>query len=659
MLLALSPDRANAGARVHLRGVVTLPWDRSSLIVQDRTAGIWVYLTTPETLAKGDTVEIDGHVRQGLFSPVVDADRVQRVGRSPLPKPHIATFRQISTGELDSQYVSITGLVLSTGVSYQRAKPHLISLQIGAKGGVITASFPDRDADEARSLTGALVRITAPVMCMKNQNMQIIAPLLSGDSIREDIRVLRRPPRDLFGEPTIPLNRIMQYRAGTSYWHRVHVQGVVTYFNGGDGLYLENNGEALFIKTDQVNGISPGDWVDVVGFPAPRNFGPILEHGLVRPLGRRTPCVPIQTSIASLSSGTLNNVLVRIEGKLIRRVREPDGYMFLIQDGSSILLAELGFEDNLHKLPELQEGSRVAITGISSLVVEGTWNYGVDTAYSVRPKILLRTPLDIVTVEAPGWWTTRHLVYLSVALACLVMAFLILLINARLREWRSQTMHSEKERLSNEIHDTLAQSFAGIGYHLQAIRKSIPLNMPELREQIDHARELVRYSHKEALRSIAQLESDQLLTCDPAESLLASAKKLVNGNNVTITATTTGKPRTLPPQMTDALTRIGQEAITNAVRHADPTNLSVSLTYKSNSVELVVRDDGCGFVNNGDVLGFGLRGMRSRAAAVSAKLEVRSRPGNGTSVVVNVPIRNPLSIFRYRAGRPAMNGVEQ
>jgi signal transduction histidine kinase len=105
-----------------------------------------------------------------------------------------------------------------------------------------------------------------------------------------------------------------------------------------------------------------------------------------------------------------------------------------------------------------------------------------------------------------------------------------------------------------------------------------------------------------------------------------------------VTTIVKGIPITLPVRIATCLLRIGQEAIANAIRHADPSRLEISIAYESALMRLSIRDDGRGFVKSGDLLGFGLRGMRKRAASISAKLEISSQPGEGTCVEVEVPL---------------------
>lgn len=637
-LLALTQEQAKRRFPVRLRGVVT--WhapNEISLIVQDRTAGIWVYLDHPAEFSQGDEVEILGHVSEGLFSPVVNGHEIYKMGRAVIPRPRAVTFRQLSTGEMDCQFVSVTGLVRSAGVGYGESRLHLPSLRIAMKDGVVDAILPEQDASGVAKLIGAVVRVDAAATAIKNENRQIITPTLSVDGMH-DVTVLRPPPLDLFSQRIMRLGNVMQYRSGADYWHSVRVAGEVTYYVPGESLYLQDEGQALLVKTRQVDRINPGDRVEVVGYPASHDSGPILEDAILRRIGSGQPPQPIEVSVANLSTGKLNNVLVSVKGTLIRQVREPSSYVLLLQDKSDILLAELGHIGASDPLRDLREGSSIVVSGISILEVEGTWNYGIDSAHAVRCKLLLRSPSDVKEIGPPTWWTIRHMFYISALLGILVVAFLAQVVRGRIEQWRLKAVHKERERLANEIHDTLAQSFAGIGFQLQAIRKVIPNDRSDLRQQVDLARDLVRHSHKEARRSIQQLDSALLEKVDLLSSLNAVARSMLEGGTVNVVAGSTGSPRPIPPRIANGLMRIGREAIANAVRHADPSNLSILLHYESNSIRLTIQDDGIGFVKSGDLLGFGLRGMRSRAADISAILEIDSQPHLGTRVVTTVSL---------------------
>ena len=91
------------------------------------------------------------------------------------------------------------------------------------------------------------------------------------------------------------------------------------------------------------------------------------------------------------------------------------------------------------------------------------------------------------------------------------------------------------------------------------------------------------------------------------------------------------------------LLRIGQEAVTNILRHAHATQLKTTLTYKPGQVRLRVEDNGRGFTPaQHEEAGFGLIGMRERAAQIAATLTIDSHPGHGTRIEIVVPIDDPL-----------------
>ena len=94
------------------------------------------------------------------------------------------------------------------------------------------------------------------------------------------------------------------------------------------------------------------------------------------------------------------------------------------------------------------------------------------------------------------------------------------------------------------------------------------------------------------------------------------------------------------PEHNTALFRIVQEALTNVVRHADASNVSISLEQKNNALVLSVHDDGRGFdVDlNGTHPSLGILGMRERTSMIGATFELQSQPGTGTGIIVTVPL---------------------
>jgi signal transduction histidine kinase len=121
----------------------------------------------------------------------------------------------------------------------------------------------------------------------------------------------------------------------------------------------------------------------------------------------------------------------------------------------------------------------------------------------------------------------------------------------------------------------------------------------------------------------------------------------VAGGSVAVVSRSVGEIRPIPLRMSDNLYRIGQEALANAVRHARPTTLSIILEYKKNSVRLLIGDDGTGFVQQEELGGFGVLGMRKRATSISATLEISSVLGKGTQVSVTAPLPPRLTFISW------------
>jgi signal transduction histidine kinase len=630
-----------------VRGVVTQSTD-DGLVIQDTTAGIWIYWNRSDDFSAGDEVEVRGVVDPGLFAPSIRAFSVDKLGRAPLPKPKKVALAELNAGAEDCQYVSVTGTVLSAGLRRGASEKQKLWLRIAVEHGVVNATFPAEDAPDAAKLIDAVVRINAPAMGTKNDNRQITAATLSVAGM-SNVTVLQPAPANLFAQPLTPIGRLMQYRSGTDYNHRVRVAGTVTYYKPGENIVLEDDGKALFVATTQSRDIQLGDRVEALGFPAPHSAGPILRDAVLRRVAAGQPLQPTSVRLAEICSGALNYNLVRTEGQLLRRVREPSRDVLLLQDDADSVLVELAQSGSTSGLQALQEGSLVQVSAISILEVDGTWNYGVSSASAIRCKLLLRSPDDVRMLQPASWWTTRHVFYIAAILGALVLAFLCLVVYSRVEHWRLRAIHEERERLAHEIHDTLAQSFSGIGFQLQAIRKAIPQESPGLRKQVDLACDLVRHSHKEARRSIEPLRLDPREKVDLLFSLESSARKMVEGGSVEVEATRSGSPRPISPLIADTLLRIGQESIANAVRHADPSRLQISLHWEQEVVRLAVRDNGIGFVKSGGLLGFGLRGMRKRAADIGAKLEIFSQPRAGTRVEVTAyvpPSKSPAALLK-------------
>ncbi|HVF45200.1 MAG TPA: two-component regulator propeller domain-containing protein, partial [Pyrinomonadaceae bacterium] len=205
----------------------------------------------------------------------------------------------------------------------------------------------------------------------------------------------------------------------------------------------------------------------------------------------------------------------------------------------------------------------------------------------------------------------------------------------RVRQLRREfvAVLGERNRIARELHDTLAQGFTSVSMQLEAVSAKMGDGGEAAREHLNQARLLVRSSLAEARRSVRDLRSEWLDGGDLADALSGMARQLTAGADVRVEVSVTGASRHLPERVENTLLRVGQEALTNAVRHASPASVRVRLDYEEARVRLEVSDDGRGFPpetnGQGRGGGFGLRGMRERVEQAGGTLDVRSREGAG------------------------------
>jgi signal transduction histidine kinase len=142
----------------------------------------------------------------------------------------------------------------------------------------------------------------------------------------------------------------------------------------------------------------------------------------------------------------------------------------------------------------------------------------------------------------------------------------------------------------------------------------------------------------EARRSIWQLRSESTESEDLASRLSKSARQAVGLSPVKLSLEVRGTYRPLRRNVEDELLRIGQEAVMNALRHAQAGRIDIELTYTSKKLCMTITDDGCGFTpdsNGAEPNGhYGLKGMRERAEQINASLLVDSAEGKGTRISV-------------------------
>lgn len=245
----------------------------------------------------------------------------------------------------------------------------------------------------------------------------------------------------------------------------------------------------------------------------------------------------------------------------------------------------------------------------------------------------------------------RPVFYAGVAVLVLGAIWLAWIRRLSLVRQQFSLILAERARMGRELHDTLLQSLVGVALEFDDISEQLDPNASALRQQVKQIRQRVEHYIREARGSIWNLRSPTLETKDLAAALHEAGELGTMHHGIDFGFEVTGRPVRLDLSTEEQFLRIGQEAVSNAVRHGRPETIRMSLHYSVESAVLTVDDNGCGFdvsAAEGIADHWGLTTMRERARQVNARFSLQSEPGRGTTVTV--------SVTRAQARAPRLSG---
>jgi signal transduction histidine kinase len=343
-----------------------------------------------------------------------------------------------------------------------------------------------------------------------------------------------------------------------------------------------------------------------------------------------------------------------MDGQLLNSFRYASEEILVLQQSNFVFNVHLPDNVQTRTLEKLSKGSLLRVKGICEIEL----NQWVPSF-----QLLSEGPADVLVLRPPAWWNLPHSLFVLGGVIIGFGAVLAVVVGhsrrkvyEHMRAWREaetqfNAVNKERNRLAGELHDSLEQSLVGIGMQLEAGLKSVPSTAQTALQHLELAQQMVDQSQKEVRRSIWDLRSQMLDNNDLPGALDAVSKQLSSGTDIQISVEVLGTKRHLPEMTENHLLRIAQEAVANAIKHGSPRRIEVELVFEPASVALTVRDDGHGFevdkkatVRNGH---FGLAGIHERAKALNGTVEVESKPGKGTVIIVEVPAKE-----RFPAEKP-------
>jgi len=432
--------------------------------------------------------------------------------------------------------------------------------------------------------------------------------------------------RDVATHESIPIAALHSWTAQSP--HQT-LRGVVTL---AEPLYMQDATGGIALELGRKAALNAGDEIEVVGSRIDSAPSATFKAEEVYLLGDRTLVAPVAISSTQAADGDFDGRLVELRGRLRSKSAHDQRIILRLGDSEQEFQAVGMNPMSTAQFDSWETNSELRVRGICSVGRTHPAGSGGFT-------ILLRSMNDVEVVSGPPWWTPRLLARYAVGfLAVLALA---IMLYVRIVHWNMRKILEERERLAHDLHDTLAQSFAGVGFHLQGMRSSIRSGLmtgEAVLNSLDTACRMVAHTHREASDEIAARTPGNA-HCDLLELLEGSTRTMLDGDYLPMKLVREGTPKPLSLIVRDALFQVGREAIANTIRHAHATTLTLRLIYTRQSIALEICDNGIGFDLESKDTSLGIRSMRRRSKRAGAELEIVSGPGEGTFIRIRAALR--------------------
>ena len=412
---ALTNDEASHALPVDFEATVTFFRSYEGvLFLQDNGVSIYVQSPSSAVLLPGDQVRIIGKTHNS-FRPEVFADSITVLHHGALPSPATASFDQMIRGQLDCQLVKLRAVVRTADIARSTISPNRnINAQAVIDGGVIHISINSDDTEALRDLLDSQVEVVGVVSGRFDGKNQLTGIDLNVSQL-SDIKILKRANIVPWSLPVISMGEILSTFHEVSQTRRVHVRGVITAYQAGSMVVLQDAGRTLRVMTRTYTPLTIGDVADATGFPDLSDGFLTLTSGEVKDTELSAPIQPLAASWEQLSASGNIFDLVSVEGKLVTAVREATQDEYVLTVDGHLFSAVYHHPDAQSQLPlpamkMFPADSRLRITGICV-------PYTADAFSGPVPfDILLRSFDDVTLVASPPWFSVKRNLVLLIGL---------------------------------------------------------------------------------------------------------------------------------------------------------------------------------------------------------------------------------------------------
>jgi diguanylate cyclase (GGDEF)-like protein len=412
---ALSPAAAAKGLPVRVTGIVIYANPaENDLFIQNDSGWIYVQPDKRYTLPLGSRVVVEGKT-SASYNNQITATSVRVIGKGTLPQPAFLDYGAAVQRENDCRYATLEGVVRAA--SYQTtagSSLYLLRTEVGGK--MVDIVVEDYPGFSPNRLLDATVRATGAVGGTFDSTNDRIVSLRLNVSSSSTVEVVQPGVAETAGRHPVALPALLNSNEILKDRHRVFTLGVVTLYDPGEMMVIQDGDTSLLVRTRQLDPVNTGQRVEVTGFLTAVDGVAGLDPGQFRALAGAEPVNPDSVTFAQAMTGLYADRLVTIEGVVISQTRETHMDTLILSSGDQVFQAvyrnAAGGSD---PFPEYQPGAKIRATGVCLVHLRGFW--GAVESFQIH----LRSPQDIVIVKQASWFTLERLFYLTSALLCILL----------------------------------------------------------------------------------------------------------------------------------------------------------------------------------------------------------------------------------------------
>jgi signal transduction histidine kinase/CheY-like chemotaxis protein len=472
MIRSLTTGQAGRHYPVDLEAVVTF-YDPliNLLFIHDGHAGIYVYSEHSTNLHSGDLIRVKGATDPGEYAPLIRASQILPLGKTSPPEPQTVSMEQLLTGRYDSQWVRVSGVV-------QNVSSNQNSTVVEVFSGIsrFYVMLPLQFARQASKLIDCNATFTGAAGSEFNRKRQLHGVTLYSPSF-DAITIQERGAVNPFALPVTSLAEVGHFSPAEE-GHRVHVQGIVTYFDPARELYVEDSTGGLEIETSMYGPFKIGDRVQVAGFPELGKAVAGLRHGLVRRIQHEKEPPPLilqaRDVLAPGRGGELiDSRLVRLDGVVLQKSGSTNLQQLILQSDGVIFTCALESNSSSNSvLNQIAIGSLLRVKGICRIDFNAAFQ-------PVGFNLLLAGREAITILRTPSWWSLGHALALVAGLTGIALAAVAWGVTLR-KQVQNQTRDLQEAKLAAESASRAKSDFLATMSHESRTPMNGVLGMTQL-----------------------------------------------------------------------------------------------------------------------------------------------------------------------------------